>query len=181
LASDPSIFSPKSNNTYRDIDVLFIGNRYGARTRIVDFLIESGIKVNCWGGGWSNGYASAEQSAAMFKRAKIILGIGTVGYCDDVFTLKLRDFDAPMSGALYVTHRNRDLLELYREGEEIVCYETDQECFEKIRYYLKHHDARERIAKAGLQKALSRDTWDHRISTTLHSFDLLTLSEKATK
>ncbi len=171
LASDPGVFSPLKE-LERDIDVLFIGNRYGIRSRIIEYLADQGIVVSCWGGGWQNGYVTAEQSAELFKRAKIILGIGTVGYCEDVFTLKLRDFDAPMSGALYVTHRNPDLTALFREGEDIACYETVEECAEVIHYYLVNPDAREKVARAGYRKALSHHSWDMRIAQTFQAIKI---------
>ncbi len=172
LASDPGVFSAPEN-AQRDIDVLFVGNRYGIRARILDYLTDRGIEVSSWGGGWPNGYVTAEQSAALFKRARIILGIGTVGYCDDVYTLKLRDFDAPMAGALYVTHRNPDLTVLYKEGEEIACYDNQKECADVIRHYLSHPEQRCAVASAGWRKALSRDSWDLRIAQTFEKVGLI--------
>jgi spore maturation protein CgeB len=172
LASDPELFSPL-NDVERDIDVLFVGNRYGIRARIVDYLIDHGIKVSCWGGGWPNGYVTADQCAALFKRARIILGVGTVGYCDDVYTLKLRDFDAPMSGALYVTHRNPDLNLLFKEGEEIACYKSKRECADVIQYYLSHPDERLMVACAGWRKAVGCHNWDRRIVQTFEKLGLI--------
>lgn len=172
LASSPDVFKP-STTGQRDIDVLFIGNKYGIRGSIVRALNKHGVNVDCYGAGWPNGSATAEQSAALFKRARIILGVGNVAYCDDVFTLKLRDFDAPMSGALYLTHRSPDLARLYKEGAEIECYATTEEASRKIHYYLAHPDELAAIAAAGHAKALARDTWSHRLQTTLSRIGLL--------
>jgi len=162
LASDPGVFTPSHNNV-RDIDVLFIGNKYGIRERIIQDLKRRQIHVDCYGAGWPNGPSTAEQSAALFKRAKIILGVGTVGYCDDVFTLKLRDFDAPMSGALYLTHRAPDLALLYQEGTEIECYATSAEAASKIQFYLAHPKELSAVAAAGHAKAIARDSWFSRL------------------
>lgn len=172
LASDPSVFSPQEEG-HRDIDVLFIGNKYGIRGKIIAEIARYGIHVECYGSGWPNGPATAEQSAQLFKRARIILGIGTVGYCEDVFTLKLRDFDAPMSGALYLTHRAPDLTRLFKEGVEIECYQTPQEAAEKIRFYLENHEKLNQVAGAGLKKALNFHTWTHRLETTLSTLHVL--------
>ncbi len=172
LASDPEIFC-SSESRVRDIDVLFIGNKYGIRESIINDLNVRGVHVECYGAGWPNGRSTAEQSAALFKRAKIILGVGTVGYCDDVFTLKLRDFDAPMSGALYLTHRNRDLAQLYEEGKEIECYSNSAEAASKIHYYLEHPEELSRIAIAGHSKARLRDTWNYRLGMTFSRLGLL--------
>ena len=171
LASAAEVFEPAAD-AERDIDVVFIGNKYGIRESLVRTLHKQSIPVMCYGSGWPNGPSTAEQSAALFKRARIILGVGTVGYCDDVFTLKLRDFDAPMAGGLYLTHRCPDLSRLYEEGREIECYATPQECADKIRHYLAHPAALSRIAKAGHAKAISRDTWALRLETLFRNIGL---------
>jgi hypothetical protein len=176
LASDPGVFTPSHNNV-RDIDVLFIGNKYGIRERIVQDLKWRQIHVECYGAGWLNGPSTAEQSAALFKRAKIILGVGTVGYCDDVYTLKLRDFDAPMSGALYLTHRAHDLALLYLEGIEIECYATSEEAARKIHHYLGHPKELSAIAAAGHAKAIARDSWLCRLYSTFLQLGLIEGSE----
>lgn len=170
LASDPQLFYPGS---VRDIDVSFIGNNYGARGRIVRALLDQGIKVEAFGDGWDNGSVNAEQSASIFGRSKIILGIGTIGHTEDIFTLKLRDFDATMAGALYLTHRNPDLLEMYREGDSIECYIHESEAVEKIKYYLSNPSEREDVAKKGRDIARTYHTWDIRIATLLKTVGFL--------
>ena len=172
LASDPAVFCPVGDSE-RNIDVLFIGNKYGIREGIIRELSKRKINVECYGAGWPNGPATAEHSAALFKRARIILGVGTVGHCEDVFTLKLRDFDAPMSGALYLTHRNTDLIQLYQEGVEIECYATPEEAARKIHHYLAHPADLSRIAEAGHAKALLRDTWACRLEETFFRLGLI--------
>jgi spore maturation protein CgeB len=172
LASDPKAFAP-SEGAVRDIDVLFIGNRYGVRGKIVAYLERYGIKVDCYGNGWANGYVNAEQNTALSKRARIILGVGTVGHCSDVYTLKLRDFDALMTGALYITHRNPDLCRIFKEGVEMECYGSPQDAAEKIRYYLDHHVERDRIGRMGQKKAMAEHNWDDRLGSTFRQLGLL--------
>ena len=172
LASSPEVFAP-SDDEIRDIDVLFIGNKYGARGEIIQYIKKHGVRVDCYGRGWSNGYVNAEQMASLSKRAQIILGVGLVGYALDVYTLKLRDFDAIMSGALYLTHRNPDLCQLFCEGEEIEYYDTPKEALKKIRFYLDHPEDLVKVAKNGQQKSLSRHTWDKRLFTTFEMLGVL--------
>jgi len=172
LASDPRLFK-RENGKERDIDVLFIGDCYGIRGEIVAYLERRGIKVDCYGNGWPNGYVNADQNIALSARARIILGIGTVGHCSDVFTIKLRDFDALMTGALYITHRNPDLCKIFKEGEEIECYDSPQEAANKISYYLEHQVERERIGRNGQTKAVSDHNWDERLVSTFRKLGLL--------
>jgi hypothetical protein len=173
LASSKDVFTPKNNMT-RDIDVLFIGNKYGIRGKIIDYLKKNKIKVQCYGSGWSNGHISAPEMAALSKRSKIILGVGAIGHSSDVYTLKLRDFDAPMSGALYITQRNPDLLNFFSEGNEIECYSTFKEALNKINYYLENSFEREKIANKGLEKCLSSYTWEGHLKKTFRKLGLIT-------
>jgi glycosyltransferase involved in cell wall biosynthesis len=174
LASDPEIFAP-DEGAVRDIDVLFIGNRYGVRGKLVSYLEDHGIQVTCYGSGWPNGYADAKQNGILSKRARIVLGVGTVGHCADVYTLKLRDFDALMTGALYVTHRNPDLCKIFKEGHEIECYTSNQEAVQKICYYLAHPKEREEIGRMGQLTVLNRHTWDYRLVETFRQLGLLSV------
>lgn len=171
LASDPGVFAPTLDEV-RDIDVLFIGNKYGVRGEIISYLERRGVTVDCYGHGWPNGHVNAEQMGSLSKRARIILGVGTVGHCSDVYTLKLRDFDALMTGALYLTHRNPDLCRLFREGEEIEFYELPAEAFTKVRHYLDNSDKRVRIGLSGQRVAISEHTWDRRLTKTFRQLGL---------
>jgi spore maturation protein CgeB len=129
--------------------------------------------VEAFGRGLPNGPATAEQSAEIFGRSRIILGVGNIAYNDDIFTLKLRDFDATMAGALYITHRNPDLLRLFEEGREIECYLTIDECIQKVRHYLAHREQRIRIAAAGAARARREHTWERRIATAFAAIGLV--------
>jgi len=172
LASDEKLFAG-GVRPEKDIDILFIGNRYGIRGELVDYLSKHGILVSCYGSGWPNGYVNAEQNIALSRRAKIILGVGTVGHCPDVYTLKLRDFDALMTGALYITHRNPDLLKLFTEGEHLECFSNPKELLLKLKYYLKHSDKCFEIGRKAYFLAKKKHSWDYRLTSTFKKLGLI--------
>ena len=63
----------------------------------------------------------------------------------------------------FLIHPRCSLLEEhYTEGEEIVCYKSIPESFDKIDYYLTHDEERERIRVAGWKRALASNTYYHR-------------------
>lgn len=161
LASDPDLFKPAAT---RDIDVSFIGNKYGARGRIVTTLQSAGIHVEAYGKGWPNGSATSSESADIFGRSKIVLGIGTIGHSEDMLTLKLRDFDATMAGAMYITHRNPDLLQIFKEGVDIECYATESEAVKKITYYLANPTLCGQVGDRAARKAREFHTWTQRLT-----------------
>jgi spore maturation protein CgeB len=100
------------------------------------------------------------------------LGVGTILHCRDFYALKMRDFDAPMSGSFYLTHDNPDLRLLYGVGKELETYGSTEECIEKVLYYLAHDQERERIAAAGLAAAARKHTWDHRFAQLMDALGL---------
>ena len=160
LASDSNLFSPQQEKPY---DVVFVGGNYGVRGELVNTIKAANINIVAFGPGWPSGYIAAEQVADVFGKAKIILGSGFVAYNEDILTIKLRDFDAPMSGALYLTNRNPDLLKIFEEGKEIECYSCVEECIEKINYYLDKPQLLDTIAAAGLDKARSKYSWEQQV------------------
>lgn len=172
MASDPERFKPYPEEQ-KQYDVSFIGNKYGLRGKVVDALQRAGVRVEAFGRGWPNGTATAEQSAEIFGKSRIILGVGNIAYNEDIFTLKLRDFDATMAGALYITHRNPDLLQLYEEGKEIECYLSIDECVEKVRYYLARPQQRMAIAMAGAARVRREHSWEHRLNKALAAVGFL--------
>lgn len=169
-ASDPDFFSPRSG-VAKVCDVCFVGAAYGIRQEIVAALEQSGLAVSAYGKGWPRGPISSEEIPELFARSKIILGVGTIGYCTDLFALKMRDFDGPMSGSLYLTTGNPDLLALYDVGSEIITYRNVRECVELAKYYVRHDVEREAIADAGRRRAEREHTWQRRFECVLGTLE----------
>ena len=168
-ASDPDIFHPMPELPKLH-EVCFVGSRYGIREKIVTGLRKAGVRVAAYGAGWEGGRLDTQDVPRLFARSKIVLGVGTIGYCEDFYALKMRDFDGPMSGSCYVTHDNPDLRLVYKVGEELVTYRSVHDCVEKVRFYLSHEDERERVAQAGHARALADHTWEKRFNEL---FDVL--------
>ncbi len=111
MARNPELFKPALK---KDIDVCFVGNNYGNRGDMIRKLLANGIQVDAEGAGWPNGYIGPDKIADVFGRSKIILGIGTIAYNREIFTFKVRDFDATMAGALYDSSKSRSAQNIHR-------------------------------------------------------------------
>lgn len=111
---------------------------------------------------------SDDELVKMFSRSKISIGFSEVIVQSGknkgkIKThIRLRDFEAPMSGAFYMVGHQKELEDFYDIGREIVTYTTKIDLLEKVRYYLKHKEERERIRKAGYRRALRDHTWEKR-------------------
>ncbi len=76
--------------------------------------------------------------------------------------VRLREFEAPMAGAFYLTEHLDELALHYEIGREIVCYRSREELVDRCRYYLAHPEAREPIRRAGEARAQRDHTWTRR-------------------
>ena len=112
----------------------------------------------------------------MFSQSRVSLGFATAGdshLADKRLThLRLRDFEAPLSGALYLTEDQPELAEYFQPGKEVLTYTDQADLLEKARYYLAHPEQSERIRHAGLQRARRDHTWQHRFSELFAALDL---------
>lgn len=164
FGSDPDLFRPAAAKRY---DVCFVGNNYGWRGDLIREIAAAGVNVECFGRGFPNGHIGADRVPSVLAQSKIVLGVGTIAHSRHIVTLKLRDFDAPMSGSLYVTTANPDLHRHYRVGEEIVMYDSARDCIRLLKYFLSHGAERERIAAAGRARAQREHTWQQRLGAAL--------------
>lgn len=147
-------------------DVSFIGERYGRRPAFVAALRKQGVRVTCFGEGWDNGPVSAERMVEIYAQSRINLGFGYI--CRSSFVnLKGRDFEVPMSGAVYLTSHNEELELVYRIGTEIETYRDVHDCTKKIKELLADPDRCQRMRLAAREAALSRHTWAARVRALL--------------
>jgi spore maturation protein CgeB len=76
--------------------------------------------------------------------------------------VRLRDFEAPMTGACYITAHSEEIGEFYDLGREIETYREEAELIDKIRFYLTTPTAAEKLRSAGHERALRDHTWVRR-------------------
>jgi spore maturation protein CgeB len=218
-AANPRIYRPSP--LPRDVDVSFVGQKYGDRPEYIQHLLEAGIDVQVWGPSWAPDISirglidrlrslrsmndtigvvrrlasrflgrearvqqrgifgpplSDEEMIRMYSRSKISLGFSSCGSTHEgterILQVRLRDFEAPMSGAFYMVEFMEELAEFFDIGSEVVCYSSKEDLASKCRYYLKHERERDRIRLAGLRRAVNEHTWQKRFETVFRTIGL---------
>ncbi|MCP9494748.1 MAG: glycosyltransferase [Pyrinomonadaceae bacterium MAG19_C2-C3] len=119
---------------------------------------------------------SDEEMIKMYSRAKINLGFSTCGDThlanERIVQVRLRDFEVPMSGGFYMVEYMEELEEFFRVGEEVVCYFDPEDLADKIKFYLTHDAERERIRRAGYERARRDHTWHRRFQNSFQEMGL---------
>ncbi|MBV9602541.1 MAG: glycosyltransferase [Chloroflexi bacterium] len=112
----------------------------------------------------------------MFSQSRLSLGFATAGdshLAEKRLThLRLREFEAPMSGALYLTEDQPELAEYFTPGQEVLTYADSDDLLDKARFYLAHQERAERIRRAGLERARREHTWQHRFAELFRTLGL---------
>lgn len=170
--ANPNIHRPYDED--KVYDVSFVGQCYGNRPEIIDKLREAGVRVEAFGPGWPNGPLTTEEMVRTWSRSKINLGFGGVLGHKEMYCLKGRDFEVPMSGGLYLTEHHAELIPFYDVGREIVTYTSFDDLVEKIRWLLSEPDQAEMIRRAGRARALREHTWEMRFDRVFRMLGALT-------
>jgi spore maturation protein CgeB len=109
----------------------------------------------------------AREITTTFSRYQVVLNFSNV-WADGrpgatlIPHIRLRDFEGPMCRTCYLTGHTDEIEGFYKVGTEIDTYRTREELVEKVRYYLVHPDAAERMREAGYQRARRDHTWECR-------------------
>ena len=87
--------------------------------------------------------------------------------------IKGRNFEVPGCGAFLLTEYVDHLEDYYDIGREVECFRSSRELAEKIDYYLKHEEEREKIAKAGYERTMREHTWEKRFNDIFKTMGLV--------
>ncbi len=75
---------------------------------------------------------------------------------------RMRDIEAPMAGAAYLTEWTEDLSHLFEDGEEVLAYRTTDELAAQAERMLGDAGLRRRLRRNGRRRALADHTWEKR-------------------
>lgn len=110
------------------------------------------------------GVTTHGQMPKIFRLSKINLNITMKAIQSG---LSLRVWDILGCGGFCLSNYQSEIPDFFEIGREIECYESVEECKEKIGYYLEHEDLRREIAHHGYEKVRSLHTYEKRIECML--------------
>jgi spore maturation protein CgeB len=76
--------------------------------------------------------------------------------------IPLRVMDIMGAGGFLLTNYQEDFLRHFEEGEDYVCYDSQEDMMDKIEYYIHHPREREAIAENGHKKVSEQHTYELR-------------------
>lgn len=107
-----------------------------------------------------------KQMLRILSDSKIVLN--NHGEVAGEYAGNMRLFEATGTGACLVTDNKLNLHELFEPGKEIVAYDTNEDCLEKIKWLLENENERKKIAEAGQRRTLNDHTVSRRCDEILN-------------
>ncbi len=141
-------------------DISFIGQPYGYRLPLFFNVVNAGVSYTLMG------KVSYKRLIRTVLESRVCLGFSGLQNADyrnkAMKQLRLRDFEVPVLGGLYLAEREPFLTELFEEDKEMLFYGSPEELVEKAVFYSRFKNRKERlvIAKAGQVRCLNCYTWE---------------------
>ncbi|MEH6948248.1 glycosyltransferase [Bacillus sp. JJ634] len=191
LAAEPQVFRPKDIELKYRSDICFVGYPYPERIKYVQLLLQNtNYKIKVVGNKWKSvlyryqknqnlfiheGWVKPSIVANFYNGAKIVLNthrafnlkenqnrIGIEGK-----SINNRTFDVAACGSFQLIEFKEDLPNYFLEGEEIVSFKSYQELVNKLDYYMKFGEERQKIANNAKNRVLKEHTFEHRLDKML--------------
>lgn len=167
--TDPSVFRPYPNEKKR-YEVIFIGNSYSKERREIINEVSKHFKTEVFGGGWKKGDKSSykyceggtpkhifgKEFAVVCSRAKIAIGTIDKKWSNLEAYFSNRLTNTMACGCFYIVPYTPGIETVFMRHGELVWYKDIKELLRLIRFYLKHDDVREKIAKRGMKSVVQR-------------------------
>jgi hypothetical protein len=168
LASNPKLRAPDtiSEEDRRSLGapVGFIGHWEPYSEELMRRLVEAGIGLKIYGGGWEHAEQKILGDACQHRfvwgdeyirtALSFDIHLGIISAQNRSHTAS-RTFQVPALGAFMLHQRNELVTRYFEEDREIACFEGADELVEKCQHYLSRPDERRRIAAAGQRRCES--------------------------
>ncbi len=171
---NPDFHKPPLNVRFGQLhESSVVGNLYPYRSKILERIMEENVDIAIYGSipKWMNEKwhkLHTKKHVRLKEKSKVFYGtkvnLNTLHY-SEIDAGNCRLFEIAGAGGFQICDRKGAIAEYFVEDEEIVCFDTIEELIQKVKYYIKHQDEAENIAKRGHERALKEHTYEHRINT----------------
>jgi hypothetical protein len=156
-------------------DIGFLGHDYGRRADVFKRLAK---KYDFEHAGQNDEFRGIEHPKFCASK-KIMLAKNATNDIPGYWSIRVYTLLAVKS---FVLHPYVEGLDRYFEdGKHLAIWRDEKDLYDKIDYYLKHPRIRQRIAEAGNQLVMERDTWDARMEEFWQLVSDLESSDTRTK
>ncbi|MEM4259546.1 MAG: glycosyltransferase, partial [Candidatus Pacearchaeota archaeon] len=155
-----NVFKPLNVN--KKYDITFVGTPKSDRAELLYYLKKKGIKIRIFGAGWERypefkeaylGRLNNEDFIKVINQSKINLCLSK-NYLNKLH-VKGRIFNVSACKSFALLEYFKDYYKFFSK-DEIVMFKDKEDLLNKIRYYLKNEEEREKIAERAYKKVIKK-------------------------
>jgi len=170
-----------TDNKERTKNIVFIGSVHPSihkkRVSILNFLLEHiSIDIYCPESNTNElstknimlhkkGCVGGKEMFETYKKYKVALHIPGDEFLADAGAKRL--FEVTGSGTMLLTLHQENISEYFEIGKELTTFTDENDCLQKINYYLQHQYELQKIAEAGRVRTLKEHTFENRAKQLL--------------
>lgn len=155
----------------KDDSVAFIGLAEPSRFKIMEALLDAGIKIKIAGFGWDKFVQKHKKNPLfIFIDEKLMNEDYTQFISNSIIAWgalskrfpeqhTTRTFEIPACGTALLTENNEEIASFYK-SDEVLFYNSTNELIEKVQYYSKHKNELELLTQKGY-KRVHKDGYDY--------------------
>ena len=150
----------------RRYDIVVVAHARKERLEVIRRL-ETLCNVGTYGSGWphSLGTVNGREHVRAINSGKMYVSFSrTVAGFDNV---KVGLFEAMACNQVVITSYMDELQDYFEVGKEILCYRSEDELYDIVKYYLEHVDEREAVREKGYKRFLNDHTYEKRWNNVL--------------
>lgn len=167
IAFDPEHYHPLEPRPSKRHDVTFVGRPKRRRVDMLRHVLD--FNPTIIGPGWEECGAEfqphvqgkmivGEPLNRLYNETKVVLNV-SAWENEGQDCPNLRIADVPATGSFLLSDHSDYAADLFVPGREMEFYSSAEELRDKLTYYLAHDAERERIARAGYEKARTLSTY----------------------
>ncbi|OHV39960.1 MULTISPECIES: CgeB family protein [Pseudofrankia] len=159
--------------------VVFVGNMYSARARLIGQLLDHGVDVRIYGPAitrWlreprlvrqhTGRYVAGEEKAAVFRGACAVVN---ALHPTEMQSVNCRLFEATGCGGTVLCERREALPGLFDEEREVLAFSTFGELLDRIKWCVDDRAAARAVGDAASRRSHAEHTYQHRLTELLEA------------
>jgi spore maturation protein CgeB len=117
------------------------------------------------------GYVDYHDVPEIYGRSKINLCLNN--NMTGIDNIKGRNFEVPACRGFLLSGPAYGLEEYFEIGKEVIIYQNADDLADKITYYLRHDEEREKIAQTGYKRAMKDHTYEKRFKDVFSMLEVV--------
>lgn len=131
----------------RNNKLVYVGERNPYKNDFFELFVKRFPFAECWGNGWENGFIDEGKMGKLYLNSQMGINIH-----NSTGPINFRTYELPAYGIMQLCDNKANLDKIYKLNEEVVGFDSSEECMDKVEYYLTHPKEQRDIALGGWER-----------------------------